>query len=61
MTKPEAVKEARIAVLYHGGTVYVTRKGKSYKAVHYESFEPRRHGSIVETLDALSVRSSIPA
>lgn len=62
MTKTEAVKEARIAALYQGGTWYVTRRGNKYNYMHSDNYGgSQKDGHIAEMFDAQKVRTTVPA
>ena len=61
MDKITATKEARIAALYHGGTWYVTQRGKVFKAIA-EDFYRNSHadGKVIDTWTAERVRRTVP-
>ena len=60
MTKDEAIKDARIGVLMQGGTWYVVRRGKSYRAMHESLYEGSKMGRVAEMFDLEKVRRTPP-
>jgi hypothetical protein len=61
MTKNEAIREARIAALYKGGEWYVTKHGKSYRAVAYGDYRnSKADGRVIETFTPGKVRRTVP-
>lgn len=58
MTKDEAVREARVASSYRGGTWFVTRRGKNYDVVAADMYDSGRHGRVAETIDVRAERTA---
>jgi len=59
MQRIDAVKEARIAALTHGGTWYVIEKKHNYSIVRNDEYHTKL-GRIVDKYDAARVRSTTP-
>ena len=57
MTRNEAVREARIASSYRGGTWFVTRRGKNYGVVAADMYDSKL-GRVAETIDIHAERMS---
>jgi hypothetical protein len=61
MNKITAMKEARIAALYKGGTWYVTQRGKRYKAISEDAYRnSHADGKVIDTFTAEKVRRTVP-
>jgi hypothetical protein len=58
MTKGEAIREARIASSYRGGTWYVTRKRDNYGVVPADMYDSGRDGRVAETIDIHAERAA---
>jgi hypothetical protein len=61
MDKIQAIKEARIAALYHGGEWYVTQRGKVFKTVAADLYRnSHADGKVIETWTAEKARRTSP-
>jgi hypothetical protein len=64
MTKPEAIKEARIGALLHGVPFHVCTRTSKRKGVRYFAVEDSHYSlirsTIIETFTPEKVRTTVP-